>query len=259
MIYKLKYGNGYQKIQLPPENVLTYVQVVEQTVAGNNRDCLQAALDNPQESPRFSEFVKERKVMILIEDATRDVPATDIFEAISPELNKAKSIEIMMSTGTHSPAAPGNEELMDSLKKVLKKHNIQDITFSIHDSRKPPFDSYGKSSFGNEFFVNPAVKRAEAFVVLSDMKNHYFAGYSNLLKNFVPGVCAYETTERNHAMALEEKSTFGHHPWHPDQNRRDNPLANEMLEGYEKIVSGRPVWALASVSKHGKIIWCQCG
>ena len=48
------------------------------------------------------------------------------------------------------------------------------------------------------------------------MKTHYFAGYSNPIKNFVPGICAFETTEKNHSLALHPHSSFGLHPWHSD-------------------------------------------
>ena len=67
----------------------------------------------------------------------------------------------------------------------------------------------------NRIYINDESKDIDVFVTHSDMKNHYFAGYSNALKNFMPGICKYETIERNHALALKDNSTFGHHPLHP--------------------------------------------
>ena len=87
------------------------------------------------------------------------------------------------------------------------------------------------------------------------MKNHYFAGYSNPIKNFVPGICNYSTAECNHALALRDESTFGQHPLHPDPRRRDNPLAKDMWEAYKIICAGRPVYVLATISKKGS---CGC-
>jgi nickel-dependent lactate racemase len=89
------------------------------------------------------------------------------------------------------------------------------------------------------------------------MKTHYFAGYSNPIKNFVPGVCAFQTAEHNHSLALDANSTFGLHPWHNDPNRRNNPLAQDQLEAMQMIVKDRPVYVLGTISTSGKIQWAR--
>jgi lactate racemase len=94
---------------------------------------------------------------------------------------------------------------------------------------------------------------------VADVKVHYFAGYSNPLKNFLPGICAFRTVEQNHSLALLDESTHGSHPWHPDPERRDNPLAADMVEGMALIVQGRPVYTLAMISATGHLAWSQFG
>jgi nickel-dependent lactate racemase len=89
------------------------------------------------------------------------------------------------------------------------------------------------------------------------MKTHYFAGYSNGIKNFVPGVCAFQTAEHNHSLALDDHSTFGLHPWHNDPNRSNNPLAQDQLEAMQMIVKVRPVYVLGTISTLGKIQWVR--
>jgi nickel-dependent lactate racemase len=91
------------------------------------------------------------------------------------------------------------------------------------------------------------------------MKNHYFAGYSNAIKNFVPGICAYQTVERNHALSLRPESTFGHHPLHPDVTRRANPLAQDMWEAYQLVVNNRPVFVFATISMQQSLLWAGAG
>jgi nickel-dependent lactate racemase len=100
---------------------------------------------------------------------------------------------------------------------------------------------------------------ADVFLVLSDIKVHYFAGYSNPVKNFVPGICSFRTAEQNHSLALDNKSTFGVHPWHPDSNRRKNPLACDQLEGMKLIVKERPVFTLATITTLRQIRWAKFG
>jgi nickel-dependent lactate racemase len=107
--------------------------------------------------------------------------------------------------------------------------------------------------------VNARANEAYVFLVVSDVKVHYFAGYSNPVKYFVPGICAYETAEQNHRLALAERSIFGVHPWHADPTRRDNPLAADQLEGMRLIVGSRPVYALTTIGAGGRVHWAKFG
>ncbi|MHA1859308.1 MAG: lactate racemase domain-containing protein, partial [Candidatus Thorarchaeota archaeon] len=97
------------------------------------------------------------------------------------------------------------------------------------------------------------------YVALADMKAHYFAGYSNALKDFLPGICAFKTIEANHAMALDPRSTFGVHPFHPNPERRDNPLADDMREATEIITKGAQVFTLSVVTADKKLVWADAG
>jgi nickel-dependent lactate racemase len=107
--------------------------------------------------------------------------------------------------------------------------------------------------------VSARANEADIFLVLSDVKVHYFAGYSNPVKYFVPGICAYETAEQNHSLALAERSIFGVHPWHRDPTRRDNPLAADQFEGMRLIVASRPVYALTTIGAGGRVYWAKFG
>ena len=91
------------------------------------------------------------------------------------------------------------------------------------------------------------------------MKAHYFAGYSNVVKNFLPGVCGFPTIEANHSWALNPKSTFGIHPFHPDETRRDNPLADDMREAMEMIVKDSKIFLLALVTERRRLVWAGAG
>jgi nickel-dependent lactate racemase len=117
----------------------------------------------------------------------------------------------------------------------------------------------GKTSRGSPVIVNSAAVGHDVYVSLSDMKAHYFAGYSNVVKNFLPGVCGFETIEANHALALNPRSTFGVHPFHPDESRRDNPLADDMREAMEMITREARIFLVAIVSSNRKLVWADAG
>ena len=105
----------------------------------------------------------------------------------------------------------------------------------------------------------PWLRRPTCFVVIADVKVHYFSGYSNPVKNFLPGICSFDTVEKNHSLALLAESTHAVHPWHPDPRRRDNPVAADQVEGMELIARHRPVYALTMLSAAGRVIWERFG
>ena len=106
---------------------------------------------------------------------------------------------------------------------------------------------------------NAKADDARIFLVLSDVKCHYFAGYSNPIKNFAPGTCSFETAEQNHSLALDDNSTFGLHPWHRDQSRRANPVAADQLEAMQLIIRKRPVYAMVTIGTLDRIQWARFG
>lgn len=260
MKYRLKYGDGALDFEIPEKNVLHVVEVQETNSKAANRELLNSALQAPLAAPPLPEAVKDQHVVLLIEDSTRDVAFEDIAETLAGQLTPARFVQIIICTGTHDPYVPGNERILTTWRRYLLAKGINDFDIVIHDGHNGPFDDYGSTpTLHNRLLVNPLIRKADVFLVLSDMKNHYFAGYSNAIKNFLPGVCAVETTERNHALALDDRSTFGYHPWHPDPQRRVNPVARDMAEGYRMIVGKRPAYLLATIEKNHRIIWAAFG
>ena len=133
------------------------------------------------------------------------------------------------------------------------------------------FRFIGTTSRGTPVELNTMALDAEMVVIGADMKNHYFAGYSNALKNILPGISSFTTIECNHSLALEHGSSFGHHPLHPDEQKRRNPVAEDMLEAFELFMAlgeggdvpgagaKKQCFALATVSSGDKIHWTGAG
>jgi len=168
-------------------------------------------------------------------------------------------VRFLICTGTHDAGTAENKRIEQQIKKAAKEAGVGDFDIHSNDCERDRFVAAGRTSRGTEVKFNTKAEDSDIFLVVSDVKVHYFAGYSNPIKNFVPGICAFETAEENHALALDEKSTFGVHPWHTDESRRNNPLADDELEGMRLIVKDRPVYALATISTEGKIQWARFG
>jgi hypothetical protein len=166
---------------------------------------------------------------------------------------------VFVRTGTHDGRMPENTELLAALSRTVATSRFPKAEVVMHDCRGP-LDDLGRTSRGTRLFVNGRARTVDVFLAVSDMKNHYFAGYSNPVKGLLPGIGGFETARGNHSLALDPKSTFGHHPWHPDAARRDHPLAEDMVEAAGLILAGRPAFALCLFTRgRQEILWAQAG
>ena len=129
----------------------------------------------------------------------------------------------------------------------------------VHDARRDVHTDLGRTARDTSIQIQAEALECDAFLVVADMKHHYFAGFSNPSKYFVPGLAALETARGNHSLALEDEAVFGRHPWHPDPARRSNPLAEDLVEAFDRAVGDRPHFALVMVSGGGRILWAGGG
>jgi len=258
MQVNLHYGKGLCTLQIPEANVEEIIRPWHEEGTGDNAEIVRRALDS-KEAGNFQNEIADKRLCILVDDGTRDQPFDDIFGQLFGLLRGSLLMRFLICTGTHEPGTVENNEIIEQIEKAAAKAGLRDFNVHVHDCEHDRLISVGRTSRDTEILFNVEADDAEVFLVLSDVKVHYFAGYSNPIKNFVPGICAYETAEQNHRLALDEKSTFGVHPWHPDKNRRNNPLAQDQLEGMHLLVKGRPVYAITTISTSGKICWAQFG
>ncbi|MHC4501057.1 MAG: lactate racemase domain-containing protein, partial [Planctomycetota bacterium] len=244
----LHYGKGIVSLQVPQENIEQIVRPWQDKSAADNPALIEQALSTA-EAGDFRTAVTGKRLCVLTEDGTRGVPTEDIFPRLFPALQNAAEVRFFICTGTHDAHTAENNRIKEQIEKNAANAQITNYTIHTHDCQQENFIDAGQTSRGTHVLYNAALDDADIFLVLSDMKTHYFAGYSNPIKNFVPGVCAF----------VDDKSTFGLHPWHNDPNRRNNPLAQDQLEAMQMIVKDRPVYVLGTISTSGKIQWARFG
>jgi nickel-dependent lactate racemase len=254
----IHYGNGLISLEVPKANVAHIIRPWQDEEETDNSAILQKAMSCPQ-IETFQDAIAGKHLCVLLDDGTRDEPFKDIFEQLFTVLRTCSFVRFLICTGTHEPATPQNARIRAEIENAAVKACIDNFEVRAHDREKAEFIEAGVTSRGTEIIYNALADDADVFLAFSDIKVHYFAGYSNPIKNFVPGICAFRTAEQNHSMALDEKSTFGIHPWHSDANRRNNPLACDQLEGLRLIVKERPVFAFATITTSGQICWAKFG
>jgi len=254
----LHYGSGILSLEIPQSNIAEIIRPWQHEKPVDNTAILQRALTE-QQTQNFQERIEGKCLCVLVDDGTRDEPFGDIFGQVFGILRPSRHVRFLICTGTHEPDTPENGTIKGQVKEAAKKVGIEHFSMHAHDCEREGLRTAGRTSHGTEILFNALADDADLFLVLSDIKVHYFAGYSNPVKNFVPGICGYETAEQNHSLALDERSTFGVHPWHKNSDRRDNPLAEDQLEVMHMIVRDRPVYALVTISTSARISWAGFG
>jgi nickel-dependent lactate racemase len=257
-ITRLHYGDNFIDLAIPEANLARVIRPFDPPESPDNRTLVRRALAT-ESIESFRTLVHGRNLLILTADATRDMPLADILPNLLPQLAGCRSVRFLMCTGTHSPDAPQNRKLAEQIQQLATACGLPDSTVAMHDCNSPDLIDAGSTAFGTPIRYNPLLRDADAFFVLSDIKCHYFAGYSNPVKYFIPGACAFATAEKNHSLAMDDRSTYGVHPWHRDLARRDNPLAADQLAAMTRIVGDRPVFALTTVSSSGRIQFAAFG
>ena len=254
----MTYGDATITLNIPDSNLAGVIEPRPSKTQSNVQAGIESALDNPH-GPLLSDISRSRSVCVLVEDHTRDAPHWDMISAVVPKLRDANHVQFIITTGSHEVNHPGNLEIVDMIRRVADDTKLADYDVVIHDCQSPDMVDMGVTSRGTPVIVNAAAVGHDVYVSLTDMKAHYFAGYSNVVKNFLPGVCGFKTIEANHSLALNPRSTFGIHPFHPDKSRQDNPLAQDMKEAMMMITKEAKIFLVAVVSSSGKLVWADAG
>ncbi len=254
----LHYGKGFLSLQIPENNLSSIIRPWQNEGGPDNQTMMQQAMAG-DEVNHFQNEIAGKRLCVLLDDGTRDNPFGDILGPLFGALQTSSFVGFLICTGTHDPDTPENEIIKGQIVKAAEENGIGNFEIHAHDCQHDQFVDAGTTSYGTRVLYNVLNDDVDVFLTLSDVKVHYFAGYSNSVKNFVPGICAFETAEQNHSLALKEKSTFGLHPWHQDESRRANPLAADQLEGMRLIAKHRPVYTLTTITTSRQIQWAQFG
>ena len=253
----LHYGDGQIVLEIPQENVAEVIRPRHSDVSRQSN--VEIVTEVIGKAAGFFENVKEQILGVLLPDGTRDFPLDDIFPSLFPLFADAQKIIFFICTGTHNADTPENRSIVEKIQAEAQRAAIEEYDIVAHDCQQADFVSAGNTQRGTEILYNRCLQEPTIFLVLSDVKPHYFGGYSNPIKNFVPGLCAFKTVEQNHSWTMDDNSCAGVHPWHFDVALRDNPLAQDQFEAMMVIVQDRPVWAVVTLSSEGSIQWADFG
>ena len=196
-------------LEFPDENLLAVADPNEFNAAGSQEDILRYALNNPlgaDSSPGgtgLAEFLRGgRKVLIIINDATRPTPTEAMLQALLPDLEAAgfgpEALTLLVATGAHRlPTETEYKQILGGLHGKLRGRCVS------HDSRNAEdMVDLGSTRNGTPILLNKRLFEADRIIATGSVEPHYFAGFTGGRKAFLPGVAAYRTVEANHKQAL---------------------------------------------------------
>ncbi len=203
----LHYGTGVVSLRVPDRNVQEIIRPWQgeqtQDAAAGLRETVGG------QAGAFREAVAGKRVCVLVDDGTRDEPLADVLPHLCGVLRGSASVQFLICTGTHTADTSKNRQIRGEIEKTSRDAGLTLTRIHAHDCKADKVIDVGRTSRGTQVLVNTFAEEADVFLAVSDVKVHYFAGYSNPVKNFVPGISAFRTVEQNHSLALLEESTHG--------------------------------------------------
>ncbi|GMO15657.1 MAG: nickel-dependent lactate racemase [Termitinemataceae bacterium] len=190
-------------LEFPDENLLAIAEPLEFKTAQSGEDALNKALLNPVGCEALSDFLNgAKRLLIIINDATRPTPTPAMLNALLPHIKAAgippENQTLLVATGAHRvPTEDEYKQILGTAYSVLRPRCI------AHDSKNESETSWlGVTRNGTPVALNNALFKADRIIITGSVEPHYFAGFTGGRKAFLPGIAAFRTIEANHKQAL---------------------------------------------------------
>ena len=223
--YTFKYGEGQIRFALDPGLVAGELRIKEYPPIPNAVSAIREAIRKPIQSKPLREIVRsDQTVAFLVNDPTR-LANSHVFMPVLLEEMKAigvpdKNMFIFFATGVHRELTEAEmvEMVSPDVARRIKMYNnnAKDLAEFTH---------VGTTSRGNAVYFQTRVVEADHIICTGSIVYHFFAGFGGGRKAMLPGVAAYETIRRNHALMLEPGAGLG--------RLKGNPVYEDQIEGVE--------------------------
>ena len=239
--YILKYGEGQIRFTLDPALVDGELTIKDYPPIQDPVAAIQEAIRHPIRSKPLREIPHPgQTVALIVNDSTRVANSHVFLPVLLDELNSAgvpdKNIFIIFALGAH-------HELNESeMVRLVGSEVAKRVKMYNSIARDPAqFRYVGTTSRGNDIYFHKRVVEADHIVCTGSIVYHFFAGFGGGRKALLPGVAAYETIRRNHALMLEPGAGLG--------KLQGNPVNEDLIEATEML---RPSFLLNSVLNEKK-------
>ncbi len=228
--FALPIGKRFEEVLLPEDKILYDIHGNEATICTDVAAAALEAIRNPIGTKPLREIVQAgEKVTIIISDITRLCGTAEFLPVIVSELNSVgvidEDITIIVATGTHR-GHTAEENVIVCGEELAKR-----LTIVQHDSRnESDMVTLGVTKYGTKVAINKLVANADRVILTGVVTLHPFAGFGGGRKAVLPGVAAYDSIMRNHAMTLSPVEGGGCNSTCDCSLLGGNPVHEDMTE-----------------------------
>jgi len=194
MRVSLRYGRRVLDLELP-QTAKVYIAEPKEAAGADLDIMLSRALKRNLDDVGFESLTGSgEKVMILVDDYTRETPTKDILPPLLEMFRRngirSEDVTVMMALGTHRK--PTAAELREKLGPVVDEYRV-----TFHDAENCEYMKLG-SYKGIPILVNREVVEHDLVLGVGMIVPHRVSGFSGGSKIIQPGVSAPETTGYTH-------------------------------------------------------------
>ncbi|TFG19696.1 MAG: nickel-dependent lactate racemase [Promethearchaeota archaeon] len=201
----LLYGSTGLSVKIPEDFRLTVIKSEDTPSLEDPVEYIIDKLEHPMNSQPLSQILaKNRKkdphgdIVVLIDDHTRPISSKHFLDALSVVFHSQniedENVKILVSTGLHRRST--HSELL----RMIGDQHLSRFDVLFHNANDDMnLERVGKTSSGNEVFLNSHYVQASFRIATGYVEPHFFSGYSGGRKAIVPGIAGKNTILHNHS------------------------------------------------------------
>jgi len=202
MKVKLAYGKSGIEFRIPEHYNVDIIEPRWTPGIKDQAEAVRKALNKPILGKSLKDLCRKKlKVGIVFSDITRATPYNIILPPLIDELSHLDPADITFfcATGTHRPASS------TELEKILEKNIIKTYRIVQNECNvKSLFLKAGKTSSGNEIWINKELAECDLKILTGFIEPHFFMGFSGGGEAVMPGMGMLQTIRFNHSIDMLE-------------------------------------------------------
>lgn len=258
MRFELSYGKEKVDLEIPDENLNAIRRPPCRNSLQSNADLLWSAVQKFGVL-NLNSLISGKRVGLIIETNTSAWLQQETLTLLLPFLDTAASIRFFLTAGFEEPEQQVHDRTTEYIRNLAMCYPIVDCSINETSGHADGFLDVGRTKRGTPVRVDRRVQVCDVLLIVAGVHHHAYAGYTTALNALVPGLCCPETLASLQVLGLEETVTFGSHPLFPDPARRQQPVADDLWEAAQKIITGRPVLSLSTIAHHDQLLWASFG
>ena len=194
---------GIKPLDIPDQNLLGIFSPSIVAVGKKEGEILDEAFLHPIGTDPLSRMLKgHKRVLILVDDYTRNTPVRQMLPRLLKELEGAGirpgDIRIMVALGTHRSMS--EEEIVEKFGEDIRRqypvlnHQWWEPSHLVH---------LGETEAGTPILVNRIVKEVDFIIGVGQIVPHRVSGFSGGGNIVQPGICGEETTGKTHWLSAQ--------------------------------------------------------